>query len=346
MGVTGERYPHNATDGGEEDARASDETSDETSVVVALARSRATVTRRRRRRIRSTPGTRTIGKMTKKSAMMALVVASCVVVGARASEEIGTCVNKEHYAPFARAGAKPSKGKGLTFCDAHRRSTCCGKEQTDAVRTRVVHMQLNGFSETCRDAWAGVECGVCDARVGTSEGVPVCGTACDALYRACKDDFFAEDASQRLVPCRPQDTICTKLSEWIGDARGKGAEMCRAAGWDPVTAGERWCFDGSTAAMGAARSSDRSYSRSGSSSTSKKSSKSKGSKKKKKSRDASPLSSSSRAAIFVGGAAGILYVVFSRLVPLALRYVHRKGSMNARYAARRAAESRSRAHYL
>ena len=63
----------------------------------------------------------------KMKMMTAVVVASCVVVGARASEDVGTCVNKEHYAPFARAGAKPSKGKGMTFCDAHRRSTCCGK---------------------------------------------------------------------------------------------------------------------------------------------------------------------------------------------------------------------------
>lgn len=338
--------PHMAPVGGEEDARASEGTTDETSFVV-VARSRVAEAGMREGRTRSRTGARTIGRALKmKMKMMtAVVVASCVVVGARASEDVGTCVNKEHYAPFARAGAKPSKGKGMTFCDAHRRSTCCGKEQTDAVRTRVVHMQLNGFSETCRDAWAGVECGVCDARVGTAEGVPVCGTACDALYRACKDDFFAEDASQRLVPCRPQDTICTKLSEWIGDARGKGAEMCRAAGWDPVTAGERWCFDGSMATMGATRSSDRSYSRSGSS-KSKTSSKSKGSKRKKTSRDASPLSSASRTAIFVGGAAGVVYVVFSRLAPLALRYVHRKGSMNARYAARRAAESRSRSHYL
>lgn len=267
-------------------------------------------------------------------------------VGARARSSEGTCQNKRHYLPYARAGSAPGKGKGLTFCDAHRASTCCGREQTDSVRARVVHMTLNGFSETCRDAWAAVECSVCDGRVGASEGMPVCVSACDALYQSCRNDYFAEDSAQRLVPCRPGDVICTKLSEWIGDARDKGSEMCAAAGWDPVRAGERWCFDGASAFADASRSSDaarrshRGKSDAKSSKTSKKS-KSKSSRASKSSKQ-----DARRLAVLAGGGAGLAYVLFSRGAPALLKLWHRKNSVNARYAARAAAERRSRAHYL
>jgi hypothetical protein len=92
----------------------------------------------------------------------------------------------------------------------------------------------------------------------------VCAHACDAIYRACKDEYFSEDSLRRLVPCRASDTICTKLSDWGGDGGGGdgdddgtgtngdewgGEAMCRAAGYDPVRAGVvraqpgGWCFE-------------------------------------------------------------------------------------------------------
>ena len=290
--------------------------------------------------------------------MVLALVASGRVVRADGTEGLGeTCASKTAaFAAYAREGQKPSKGKGLSFCDGYRASTCCGKEQTDAVRVRVVHMQLNGFSETCRDAWAGVECSVCDARVGVAEGMPICERACDALYRACKDDFFAEDSSQRLVPCRPSDTICTKLSEWVGDdVSAKGAEMCKAAGYDPVSLGSsRWCFDGASATL---PSSSRSKSRDRSSSSS-----SSSSKKKKSSRTKKKSSSKSSSfdsllgnfadektllALRAGFAAAGVYVILARVFPAALKRWHRRNGTNARYAARRAAESRAaKSHYL
>lgn len=285
------------------------------------------------------------------------LVASGRTVRADGTEGLGeTCASKTAaFAAYAREGQKPSKGKGLSFCDGYRASTCCGKEQTDAVRVRVVHMQLNGFSETCRDAWAGVECSVCDAKVGVAEGMPICERACDALYRACKDDFFAEDSSQRLVPCRPSDTICTKLSEWVGDdVSAKGAEMCKAAGYDPVSLGSsRWCFDGASATLS---SSSRSKSRDRSSSSSSKKKKSSRTKKKSSGKSSSLSFDSllgnfddekSLLALRAGFAAAAIYVILARVFPAALKNWHRRNGTNARYAALRAAESRAaKSHYL
>ena len=266
-----------------------------------------------------------------------------------------TCASKSMFAPYARHGSKPAKGKGLTFCDAYRSKTCCDSKQTNEVRTRVVHMQMNGFSEQCRDAWSGVECAAaCDARVGVSEGAPMCERACDALYAACREDFFAEDASQRLVPCRPSDTICTQLKEWVGAGKGKGAEACRAAGYDVVARGsDAWCFDGS---MISSSSSSSSSSWSSSSSSTKKDSKTTSSSKpkgKKSSKMGSKFLKSkamkrkAHAGVVVVGAACLVYLTATRFIPQALKHWHRRNSVNSKYAARRAAEARaSKAHYL
>ena len=283
--------------------------------------------------------------------MTLAIVASGTTVKADGTEGLGeTCASKTAaFAAYAREGQKPSKGKGLSFCDGYRTSTCCGKEQTDAVRVRVVHMQLNGFSETCRDAWAGVECSVCDARVGVAEGMPICERACDALYRACKDDFFAEDSSQRLVPCRPSDTICTKLSEWVGDdVSAKGAEMCKAAGYDPVSlSSSRWCFDGASAASSSS-SRSKSRDRSSSSSSKKKSSRTKKQSSGKLTTDFLENFADEKTllALRAGFAAALVYVILARVLPAALKAWHRRSATNARYAARRAAESRAKSHYL
>lgn len=297
---------------------------------------------------RSRVGIGTMGGMMSRTIVVTLVLVLCGGGVARGAGTVETCKSKRAHEAFAREGSAPGRGKGMTFCDAHRAKTCCGRAQTDAVRAKVVHMQLNGFSETCRDAWAAVECSVCDGRVGTADGTPICASACDALYGACRNDFFSEDGAQRLVPCRPGDVICTKLSEWIGDVKDKGAEMCSAAGWDPVKPGERWCFDGAAVASDPWRSSDRSRSRGDSKRNDARSRPAK--KTKTKAKRSSPKSnkesSARRAAILAGGGAGLVYVLINRVIPLALRRWHRKKSVNSRYAARHAAERRSRAHYL
>ena len=306
--------------------------------------------------------------MVKMMSLVSVLIASATIAGA-VSDDAGlggvstaagvdfskaTCSSKSMFAPYARQGSKPSKGKGLTFCDAYRAKTCCDSKQTNEVRTRVVHMQLNGFSEQCRDAWSGVECAAaCDARVGVSEGAPMCERACDALYAACRDDFFAEDASQRLVPCRPSDTICTQLKEWVGAGKGKGTETCIAAGYDVIArGGDAWCFDGSTIP---ASSSSSSASRSWSSSKTKTDSKTTSSKTKRKKSTklgskffkSKAMKRKARAFAMLFGAACLAYLTSTRFIPQALKFWHRRNSINSKYTARRAAEARaSKAHYL
>ena len=97
-------------------------------------------------------------------------------------------------------------------------------------------------------AWTQLECSICDPRAGITSKTKVCAHQCDAIYRACKDDYFTEDKLQRLTPCRSSDTICTKLSEWADDMGG--GQMCEDAGYEVVSAGKSkadggWCFDGS-----------------------------------------------------------------------------------------------------
>jgi hypothetical protein len=93
-----------------------------------------------------------------------------------------------------------------------------------------------------------LECSICDARAGITRKTKVCAHQCDAIYRACKDEYFTEDKLQRLTPCRSSDTICTKLGDWDDDMGG--AQMCEDAGYEVVSAGKSkadgvWCFDGS-----------------------------------------------------------------------------------------------------
>ena len=83
-------------------------------------------------------------------------------------------------------------------------------------------------------AWTQLECSICDPRAGIVSKTKVCAHQCDAIYRACKDDYFTEDKLQRLTPCRSSDTICTKLSDWAGDMGG--GRMCQDAGYEVVSA--------------------------------------------------------------------------------------------------------------
>jgi len=147
-------------------------------------------------------------------------------------------------ARLSRAGLPPGPAP-LTFCSNYRRKTCCGAQQTDAVRATLYHMNIEASSDKCRDAWALLECSVCDPLGGVaSKGAAVCAGFCNRLYEACADDFFAMDASsQRMVPCRARDTICSRGSEWVSG----GQEMCEMAGFRAVESREKeWCFDGKT----------------------------------------------------------------------------------------------------
>jgi hypothetical protein len=215
--------------------------------------------------------TTTIASSTRAIARV-LLVATCFVALATTDAAAAatptptprTCVSHDGLPEFAIAGKPPAKNRGLTFCADYGKSTCCDKGTTDAIRRVVAHMQANSFSPRCRDAWTSLECSVCDPRAGTTPRTAVCAHACDAIYRACKDEYFSEDSLRRLVPCRASDTICTKLSDWGGDGGGGdgdddgtgtngdewgGEAMCRAAGYDPVRAGVvraqpgGWCFE-------------------------------------------------------------------------------------------------------
>lgn len=189
---------------------------------------------------------------------------------------------------------------------------------------------------------------MCDPRAGVAAKTPVCARVCDSVFRACAEEHFAEDALGRVVPCRASDTICAKLSDWMGEegseGSSRGTQMCVAAGYDVVSDEAAWCFDGADAAgdaLGAASSSKTSSS---------KTAENKKQKKKKSTRDGSKGMAESEAeefaklqswmsrvyvAVGVGAVARVAYKVWDRRRA-------ESGSGAARRAARLAAENRSR----
>ena len=201
--------------------------------------------------------------MPRRASRGVLIVALCATLASVSpapalAAAARTCVSHAGSPDFARAGKPPGKNRGLTFCSEYERNTCCDRGATDAVRRIVAHMQASGFSPTCRDAWSALECAICDPNAGVEPKTTVCASTCDRVYRACENEYFAEDALHRLTPCRAADTICTKLSDWMAETDGGGAEMCEAAGYEVLAgdpaAEERWCFDG--AAPGLRRAAD------------------------------------------------------------------------------------------
>ena len=201
--------------------------------------------------------------MPRRASRGVLIVALCATLASVSpapalAAAARTCVSHAGSPDFARAGKPPGKNRGLTFCSEYERNTCCDRGATDAVRRIVAHMQASGFSPTCRDAWSALECAICDPNAGVEPKTTVCASTCDRVYRACENEYFAEDALHRLTPCRAADTICTKLSDWMAETGGGGAEMCEAAGYEVLAGGpaaeERWCFDG--AAPGLRRAPD------------------------------------------------------------------------------------------
>ena len=197
---------------------------------------------------------------------------------------------------------------------------------------------------------------MCDPRAGVAAKTPVCARVCDSVFRACAEEHFAEDALGRVVPCRASDTICAKLSDWMGEegrADERGTQMCVAAGYDVVSDVQTsdvsaWCFDGADAAgdaLGAASSS-----RASSKTADAASAKTAASRRKKKStRDGSTMAEAEAeefaklqswmsrvyVAVGVGAVARVAYKVWDRRRA-------ESGSGAARRAARLAAENRSR----
>ena len=53
-------------------------------------------------------------------------------------------------------------------------------------------------------AWTQLECSICDPRAGITSKTKVCAHQCDAIYRACKDDYFTEDKLQRPLKKKAQ----------------------------------------------------------------------------------------------------------------------------------------------
>jgi hypothetical protein len=188
---------------------------------------------------------------------------------------------------------------------------------------------------------------VCDPRAGVAAKTPVCARVCDSVFRACAEEHFAEDALGRVVPCRASDTICAKLSDWMGEegrADERGTQMCVAAGYDVVSESSSdvsaWCFDGADAA-GDARSSSKTADDRARTSASR--------RKKKSTRDGSTMAEAEAeefaklqswmsrvyVAVGVGAVARVAYKVWDRRRA-------ESGSGAARRAARLAAENRSR----
>ena len=190
---------------------------------------------------------------------------------------------------------------------------------------------------------------MCDPRAGVAAKTPVCARVCDSVFRACAEEHFAEDALGRVVPCRASDTICAKLSDWMGEegrADERGTQMCVAAGYDvvsDVSSDGRWCFDGADAGAGAGASGASSSSRASSGAErgaerAKKKKKKKGGMVDSEAEEFAKLQSwMSRVyvAVGVGAVARVAYKVWDRRRA-------ESGSGAARRAARLAAENRSR----
>lgn len=204
---------------------------------------------------------------------------------------------------------------------------------------------------------------MCDPRAGVAAKTPVCARVCDSVFRACAEEHFAEDALGRVVPCRASDTICAKLSDWMGEegseGSSRGTQMCVAAGYDVVSESETsdvsaWCFDGADAArdaLGAASSSKTSSSKTAEENRARTSAEGRR-KKKSNGRDTRSTMAESEAeefaklqswmsrvyvAVGVGAVARVAYKVWDRR-----RAESGSSSSAARRAARLAAENRSR----
>ena len=192
---------------------------------------------------------------------------------------------------------------------------------------------------------------MCDPRAGVTSKTRVCAGVCDAVFRACADEHFAEDSSGRVVPCRASDTICAKLSDWMAqetEGTTKGTQMCVAAGYDVVSedaADGGWCFDGADDAPHLRGASSRSSSSSSSSSSS---AAKKPASRWKNGRGSSMVDSEAEefaklqswmsrvyVAVGVGAAARVAYKAWHKRRA-------ESGSGAARRAARLAAENRSR----
>ena len=259
-----------------------------------------------------------------------------------------TCQSKTMFSPYASHGVEPHRAKAMTFCDEFRAETCCDDAQTNEARARAAHLRALEASAECFNSWIALECAAaCDAAIGTSIGVPMCERTCDDAFAKCANDFFALDARRRLVPCRPSDTICATLREWVSDDEQKGMGTCRAFGFDPVRRGSaEWCFDVRSGEAARARSSSDSRS----------SAKTNARAKSAKRKDTDAMKSlkarlmqnvKANAGVVASGAACVAYLIVLRLVPRMLKMWRRRDGVNAKYAARRAAESRaSRSHYL
>ena len=136
--------------------------------------------------------------MPRRASRGVLIVALCATLASVSpapalAAAARTCVSHAGSPDFARAGKPPGKNRGLTFCSEYERNTCCDRGATDAVRRIVAHMQASGFSPTCRDAWSALECSICDPNAGVEPKTTVCASTCDRVYRACENEYFAED---------------------------------------------------------------------------------------------------------------------------------------------------------
>lgn len=75
--------------------------------------------------------------------------------------------------------------------------------------------------------------------MGTGRLGSICRSTCDALFQACKGEFFSAQnvASEPMMPCTGDSLLCSPLSYFAGS----GTELCAALGFK---VGEELCYDG------------------------------------------------------------------------------------------------------
>ncbi|KAG0479822.1 hypothetical protein HPP92_010680 [Vanilla planifolia] len=172
-----------------------------------------------------------------------------------AGKSSGLCISPGGRFPAFSSEGKPprkvSKGpKDFAVCRVFRHNTCCDVAQTFPALVSIRRLASSGeANHQCLHLWELLECSICNPRVGVRAGPPIlCASFCDMILKDCSNAYFAIDPkSQVLSPCRLNDIVCGRASEWASN----GTELCRLAGFsvlhdvfDDNDDDEPYCYGG------------------------------------------------------------------------------------------------------
>ena len=101
---------------------------------------------------------------------------------------------------------------------------------------------------TCLKQLKSAICSHCDPDTGSGVYDGFCGSYCDKLFEACKDELYDTyaDKSERVPICKHDALICSKFSDHVSSGR----EFCELLGYEvskldePTMAKDHDCFNG------------------------------------------------------------------------------------------------------